>query len=287
MGIRKNAGPGSRPGGLDRDPRCPKRIEYEYSAFMRGSAFWAAVIGFKELMKYRERSESIAFARSSIAFKSPEQCSTPMQSVVQVYSFVVIINALFLQGVLLFIVRRGRNQYLNDITHFRPPKSFLSRYYSWRIAQLRNVLIETVLFQVILVGSIIGILLFSEILYLLTPLMPYVLFVAILSLVSSLQMSWRVKEIIERERIVISRFKDADDKVGLAQQMVEDLYQAGAYADGRAWFALFKITLRQDTIGWSVRDVLVEKSRMIADRLQTHISEATEIDRPSKGPEIE
>ncbi|MFW9800087.1 MAG: hypothetical protein ACFFD9_06605 [Candidatus Thorarchaeota archaeon] len=210
-----------------------------------------------------------------------------MQSVVQVYSFWVVINALFLQVVLLFIVRRGRNEYLNDITHFRPPKSFLSRYYSWRIAQLRNVLIETVLFQVILIGSIIGILAFSEVLHALIPLMPVVLFVAILSLASSLQMTWRVKGILERERIVISKFKDADDKVGLAQQMVEELYQAGAYADGRVWFALFKITLRQDTIGWSVRDVLIEKSRMIADRLQSHLSETREIDRPKKGPEIE
>ncbi len=126
-----------------------------------------------------------------------------------------------------------------------------------------------------------------------TPLIPVVLFVAILSLVSSIQMSWRVKGILEREQIVISRFKDVDDKVGLAQQMVEELYQAGAYADGRVWFALFKITLRQDAIGWSVRDVLIEKSRMIADRLQTHISETREIsetgeiDRPKKGPEIE
>jgi hypothetical protein len=69
--------------------------------------------------------------------------------------------------------------------------------------------------------------------------------------------------------------------------MVDELYQAGAYADGRIWFALFKITLREDPIGWSVRDVLMDRSKKIVDRIESHMAEATDTAPPESGPEIE
>lgn len=210
-----------------------------------------------------------------------------MQSVVQVYSFVIIINALFLQGILTYIVRKGRNSFLDDISHFRRPSSALSRYYSWRVTRLRNALLETVLYETLLVSSIIGIIAFVGILDLLLPLSPIILFVVIISTLSSIQMSWRVKGIVEREQSILDRLRSAEDKIGLAEQMVEELYQAGAYADGRIWFALFKITLREDPIGWSVRDVLMDKSKKIVDRIESHMVETTDTASPESGPEIE
>ncbi len=210
-----------------------------------------------------------------------------MQSVVQVYSFVVITNALFFQGVLTYIVRKGRNNFLDDISNFRRPSSALSRYYSWRVTKLRNALLETVLFETFLISSIIGIIASAGILNLLLPLSPVILFVVIISTLTSLQMSWRVKGIVEREENILSRLRSTEDKIGLVREMVDELYQAGAYADGRIWFALFKITLREDSIGWSVRDVLMEKSKKIVDRIESHIAETTDTAPPKGGPEIE
>ncbi|MHA2377684.1 MAG: hypothetical protein ACXADS_00205 [Candidatus Thorarchaeota archaeon] len=210
-----------------------------------------------------------------------------MQSVVQIYSFVVITNALFLQGVLIYIVRKGRNNFLDDISHFRRPSSALSRYYSWRVTKLRNALLETVVFEIILVSSLVGMLALPGALYLLLPLSPIILFVIIVSTLTSLQMSWTVKGIVERERVILNKLSSADDKIGLVEQMVDELYQAGAYADGRVWFALFKITLREDSVGWSVRDVLMERSKKIVDRIESHMAETTDTAPPRNGPEIE
>ncbi|MHA2431894.1 MAG: hypothetical protein ACXADO_01535 [Candidatus Thorarchaeota archaeon] len=210
-----------------------------------------------------------------------------MQSVVQIYSFVVITNALFLQGVLIYIVRKGRNNFLDDISHFRRPSSALSRYYSWRVTKLRNALLETVVFEIILVSSLVGMLALPGAIYLLLPLSPIILFVIIVSTLTSLQMSWTVKGIVERERVILNKLSSADDKIGLVEQMVDELYQAGAYADGRVWFALFKITLREDSVGWSVRDVLMERSKKIVDRIESHMAETTDTAPPRNGPEIE
>jgi hypothetical protein len=69
--------------------------------------------------------------------------------------------------------------------------------------------------------------------------------------------------------------------------MVEELYQAGAYADGHIWFALFKIAQQQDVVGWSVRDVLMEKSKAIADRIDSHMTEIGRKPDSEKGPGIQ
>lgn len=176
---------------------------------------------------------------------------------------------------------------MDDISHFRRPSSALSRYYSWRVTRLRNALLETVVFETILISSIVGIIAFAGILNLLLPLSPIILFVFIISTLTSLQMSWRVKGIVERELRILDRLRSTEDKIGLAGQMVDELYQAGAYADGRIWFALFKITLREDPIGWSVRDVLMDRSKKIVDRIESHMAEATDTAPPESGPEIE
>jgi hypothetical protein len=210
-----------------------------------------------------------------------------MQSLVSLYSFVIVINALFLQGILIYLVRGGRNAYLNSIMNFRKPKSSLARYFAWRTKRLLNTVIEGIIYEIILIGSIVIILYPSGGVQLLLDLLAITAFVVVLSSISSIQMIWRVREVLKKERVVLKRIEAADDLIDLIRQMVEELYQAGAYADGHIWFALFKIAQQQDVIGWSVRDVLMEKSKAIAERIDSHMSEIGRKQDSENGPGIQ
>jgi predicted ferric reductase len=194
-----------------------------------------------------------------------------MQNLVSLYSFTVVINALLLQGILIYLVRGGRNAYLNSVMNFRKPKSSLARYYAWRTKRLLNTVIEGIVYEIILIGSIVVILYPRGGVQLILDLLAITAFVVVLSSISSIQMIRRVSEVLKKEVIVLKRIEDSDDRIDLIRQMVEELYQAGAYADGHIWFALFKIAQQQDVVGWSVRDVLMEKSKAIADRIDSHM----------------
>jgi hypothetical protein len=209
-----------------------------------------------------------------------------MQNLVSFYSFTIVINALFLQGILIYLVRGGRNSYLNSIMNFRKPKSSLARYYAWRTKELLNTVIEGIVFEIILIGSIVIIVYPRGGVQLVIDLLAIILFVVILSSLSSIQMTMRVREILKKEKVILKKIDDSDDKIGTIRQMVEELYQAGAYADGQIWFALFKIAQQQDVTGWSVRDVLMEKSKAIAERIDSHMSEIGRKSGSEKGPGI-
>jgi len=209
-----------------------------------------------------------------------------MQNLVSLYSFTIVINALFLQGILIYLVRSGRNAYLNSIMNFRKPKSSLARYYAWRIKRLLNTVIEGIVFEIILVASIVVILYPRGGVQLIIELLAITVFVVVLSAISSIQMIMRVREVLKKEELILKKIDDADDKIGIIRQMVEELYQAGAYADGQAWFSLFKIAQQQDVTGWSVRDVLMEKSKAIAERIDSHMSEIGRKPDSEKGPGI-
>lgn len=210
-----------------------------------------------------------------------------MQSLVSLYSFTVVINALLLQGILIYLVRGGRNAYLNSIMNFRKPKSSLARYYAWRTRKLLNTVIEGIVYEIILIGSIVIILYPRGGVQLIIDLLAITAFVVVLSSISSIQMIWRVREVLKKERVVLKQLKDSDDLIDLIRKMVEELYQAGAYADGHIWFALFKIAQQQDVVGWSVRDVLMEKSKAITERIDSHMSEIGKKPDSEKGPGIQ
>lgn len=210
-----------------------------------------------------------------------------MQSLVNLYSFVIVINALFLQGILIYLVRGGRNAYLNSIMNFRKPKSSLARYFAWRTKRILNTVIEGIIYEIILIGSIVIILYPSGGVQLILDLLAITAFVVVFSILSSIQMIRRVGEVLKKERVVLKRIEAADDLIDLIRQMVEELYQAGAYADGHMWFALFKIAQQQDVIGWSVRDVLMEKSKAIAERIDSHMSEIGRKQDSENGPGIQ
>ncbi|MFW9802780.1 MAG: hypothetical protein ACFFFC_09025 [Candidatus Thorarchaeota archaeon] len=209
-----------------------------------------------------------------------------MQTLVNLYSFTIVIDALFLQGILIYLVRGGRNAYLNSVMNFRKPKSSLARYYAWRIKNLLNIVIEGIVFEIILVGSIVAILYPRGGVELVFDLLAITLFVVVLSALSSVQMIMRVREVLKKEKVILKKIDDSVDKISIVRQMVEELYQAGAYADGQIWFALFKIAQQQDVIGWSVRDVLMEKSKSIAERIDSHMSEIGRKPDSDKGPGI-
>lgn len=210
-----------------------------------------------------------------------------MQTFVNLYSFSIVINALFLQGILIYIVRQGRNAYLNAVMQFQKPKSSLARYYAWRTSGLRNMIIEAIVYEIVLISSILLIVYPRGGTDLLVLLLPITAFVIVLSTISSIQMIWRIREVLNKERVVLSKLNGAEDKIGIAHQMVEELYQAGAYADGQVWYVLFKIAQQQNTVGWSVRDVLMEKSKKIAERLEAHMRDVTNIQDTDEGPGIQ
>jgi len=149
-----------------------------------------------------------------------------------------------------------------------------------------NALIEGVVFLVILLGSLI---LLSVALADLAALMSaslYVVIVMFLSLLSSIQMAWRVKEINERENRIITSIATSVDKVGIARELIENLMIQGSMGDGRVWFALYRLALRPNQIGWAIRDVLIEKDKEMRELFQYSKSGSNPA-ASDKGPGIE
>jgi len=151
---------------------------------------------------------------------------------------------------------------------FRAPSSSTSRFYDWRVTRFINVLIEGIVFQVILVGSLIllSLLLADFATFLGAGL--YVVIVMVLSFVSSAQMAWRVKAINEQERRITASIATSIDKIGIARELIENLMIQGSMGDGRVWFALYRIAQRPNQVGWAIRDVLIEKGREMQEMFQ-------------------
>lgn len=190
-----------------------------------------------------------------------------MQMLYSLFSFVVIIQALLVQSIWLMLGRYARNRYLEDIMHFRNPSSLLSRYYGWRTDSSVNAIIEGVMLEFILVGSLIGLSLLIVSIEMLLSQSLIVLFVIALTFLSSLQLAWRVREITKAENRLIDSIRPARDKIGIARNIVENLYSQGEMGDGRVWFAMFRLSLKQDPVGWALRDVLMEKAKEEQEKL--------------------
>ncbi len=200
-------------------------------------------------------------------------------------SFVIILHALLMQGIWLYLGRYARNRYLGDIMHFRAPSSTLSRYYDWRVNKFVNALIEGVVFLVILLGSMILLSIALADFAAFMNVILYVIFVMFLSIISAVQMAWRVKEINERENRIITSIGTSIDKVGIARELVEDLMIQGSVGDGRVWFALYRLAQKSNQAGWAIRDVLIEKGKEMREMLQYSESEVDSA-APDKGPGI-
>ena len=202
------------------------------------------------------------------------------------FPLVIIVHALFLQGVWLYLGRRARDKYLGDIMHFRTPSSSMSRYYDWRVTGFANALIEGVVFLVILLVSLILMSITIADLATFVDASLYVLFVMFMTFLSSMQMAWRVREINERESNIMSSLGASTDKVGIARDIVENLMIQGSMGDGRVWFALYRLAQRPNQVGWAIRDVLIEKGKEMREMQKSSTPERDPAVRDS-GPGIE
>ncbi len=191
-----------------------------------------------------------------------------------------------MQGVWLYLGRRARNMYLGDIMQFRAPSSTMSRYYNWRVTRFVNALIEGVIFLIILLASLILLSLALADFSAFIDATFYVVIVMFLSFLSSVQMAWRVKEINERERGIMTSISISIDKIGITRELVENLMIQGSMGDGRVWFALYRLAQRPNQVGWAIRDVLIEKDKEMRKIFQNPKSESDPAVR-DKGPGIE
>ncbi len=184
-----------------------------------------------------------------------------MQTLFNMTSITIILHGLLLQSIWLFVGRMARDKYLGDIMSFRSPSSRLSRYYHWRVTSFQNALIEGCVFMIVLIVSII---LLTTTLYGFELMMSsnfIVFFVVFLSFISVMQHAWRVKEVVDSEARIVASVGYSKDKIGVTRTMVDNLYLQGPMGDGRTWFALFRLAQRPDVIGWTIRDVLIERGK--------------------------
>jgi hypothetical protein len=201
-------------------------------------------------------------------------------------TFVIFLQALLLQTVWLFIGRHARNKYLYDIMHFKETTSAMSRYYHWRVTHYVNALLEGILFQFILVGSLVIVSVLIANLTLFVDSFLFVAFVMILSFISSMQMAMRVREINDRENRIITSIGTSTDKFGIARDMIDNLFMQGSMGDGRVWFALYRIAQVPNPIGYTIRDVLFEKNREFA-RSRKYAKKEDGFSTPDTGPGID
>ena len=141
------------------------------------------------------------------------------------------------------------------------------------------------MFQFILVGSLVIVSVLIADLTLFLDSFLFVAFVMLLSLASSMQMAWRVREINIQEGRVVTGIGSSVDKFGIAKTMVENLFMQGSMGDGRMWFALYRIAQEPNPIGYIIRDVLIEKNREIAESMKYVMKE--KVDSAESGPDIE
>jgi hypothetical protein len=210
-----------------------------------------------------------------------------MQTFFNMYSLLVLFQGLFVQSIWLAIGRFARNQYLKDIMSFRSPSSRLSRYYSWRTDSFINVVLEGVMLEFVLVASIIGLLAFMYSIEEFFTQGLIILFIVALTFLSSLQLSWRVREINTAERRLTDSIGPSRDKIGIARDIVENLYAQGEMGDGRVWFALFRLSQRPEPVGWAVRDVLMEKNRLEQEKQKTASTTQDPTEKGVPGPGIQ
>ncbi len=208
-----------------------------------------------------------------------------MQSLVSTVTVVIVLLALLLQALWLLIGRISRDKYLQDIMRFRTPSSTLSKYYNWRVERSANGIVEGFMFIFILMVSVVelGLMIFT--MELLIQSIPIILIIVFLSLISTIQHSWRIKEINDTETRIITSIKTSSDKIGVAKRMIDELYHQGPMGDGRTWFALFKLAQRRDQVGWAIKDVLIEKGKEEEARILRQKS-GQDTPETDSGPEI-
>ncbi len=184
-----------------------------------------------------------------------------MQTLATMLTYSIILFGLALQFLWLALARKGRDAYVRDLTHFRKPSNPLARYYSWRVIDFRNALLESLFFEALLLLGSLVLIQFTTGFPFIEYTMWVVIFIMTLSFMSGLQMSLRVRTLVKLRSKMAADIGNSDDFVGKAKDIVEVLSVAGRNADGRLWFVLFEVAQQPNPVGYSARDVLLSLSR--------------------------
>ena len=184
-----------------------------------------------------------------------------MQTLATMLTYSIILFGLALQFLWLALARKSRDAYVRDLTHFRKPSNPLARYYSWRVIDFRNALLESLFFEVLLLMGILVLIQFTTGFPFIEYTMWVVIFIMTLSFMSGLQMSLGVRTLVKLRSKMAADIGNSDDFVGKTRDIVEVLHVAGRNADGRLWFVLFEVAQQPNPVGYSARDVLLSLSR--------------------------
>ena len=184
-----------------------------------------------------------------------------MQTLATMLTYSIILFGLALQFLWLALARKGRDAYVRDLTHFRKPSNPLARYYSWRVIDFRNALLESLLFEALLLLGILVLIQFTTGFPFIEYTMWVVIFIMTLSFMSGLQMSLGVRTLVKLRSKMAADIGNSDDFVSKTRDIVEVLHVAGRNADGRLWFVLFEVAQQPNPVGYSARDVLLSLSR--------------------------
>ena len=184
-----------------------------------------------------------------------------MQNLATMLTYSIILFGLALQFLWLALARKSRDAYVRDLTHFRKPSNPLARYYSWRVIDFRNALLESLFFEVLLLMGILVLIQFTTGFPFIEYTMWVVIFIMTLSFMSGLQMSLGVRTLVKLRSKMAADIGNSDDFVGKTRDIVEVLHVAGRNADGRLWFVLFEVAQQPNPVGYSARDVLLSLSR--------------------------
>ncbi len=123
---------------------------------------------------------------------------------------------------------------------------------------MRNAILDGVIFDILLLLILIIMLLMTLELYEIPDTLLYVVIAMVLSALSTIQAAGRIKGSKERESTINKQVGESTDKIAAARELALSLISAGPAADGRLWFALYRVGQIQDPIGWAVRDVLLD-----------------------------
>ncbi len=199
---------------------------------------------------------------------------------------IVIAVAFVSQMAWSFLLRRGQRDYVLDLYHFRSPTTVFSRYYSWRAASLLRTVCETTLVNVFSLGAIIyfGLLVLGF--YGLREL-SWLIFIMIgFSAITVIQIIVNSKRMHRIQHQTVRKLTEAVDKIAEAKTMVDEYIQEGTFTKIPVWLALFRVAQIRNSVGWAMRDVLLEK-RDITEREEKSNNGPSDVSNESSGPGIE
>jgi FlaA1/EpsC-like NDP-sugar epimerase len=207
-----------------------------------------------------------------------------MQLILDNLAWIIIIVALGFQFMWMFVVRKARNYYVRDITHFREPSGTLSKYYGWRVSSIGRAVSESLVVNLLAIAAVVIYAVIADSLYVVMELLPLILLIMVVAVVGAVLVARRVQNLIKAKRRVEQRLEDAEYLIEGARSIIDELLTSDSDSKGRVWFALFQIAQRQDKMGWSVRDTILEKEDEIAERSGR---EKAELEAADEGPGIE